>query len=136
MALLVDKTTSIKLENRLKEFSEYAMTLYYLLEEERTTIKDIEMIFFSEDDEKSGFIYKKIMKRIKSGDLKSSFDRYSVNYENDCEDLDSFQRKLNLVYIEKLLDLVINKSVDTLDKTYINTYKHLLTKMKSKQVIK
>ena len=33
MALLTDKTTTKKLENRLSEFTEYGMTLYYLFEE-------------------------------------------------------------------------------------------------------
>ena len=56
MALLTDKTTKKKLENRLTEFTEYGMTIYYLLEEERTNIKDLESIFFSQDDEKSSFI--------------------------------------------------------------------------------
>ena len=57
MALIADKVTSKKLENRLDEFSKFGMTLYYLFEEGRININDLENIFFSHDDEKSSFIY-------------------------------------------------------------------------------
>jgi hypothetical protein len=42
MALIADKKTSKKLENRLNEFSKLGMTLYYLLEEGRASITDLE----------------------------------------------------------------------------------------------
>ena len=41
MALLTDKYTTETLENRLNEFSEYGMTLYYLFELGRTNIDDL-----------------------------------------------------------------------------------------------
>ena len=49
MALLTDKYTTETLENRLNEFSEYGMTLYYLFEEGRTNIDDLSNLFFLEN---------------------------------------------------------------------------------------
>ena len=132
MALLTDKTTKKKLENRLKEFTEYGMTIYYLLEEEKTNIKDLESIFFSQDDEKSSFIYGKIMKHIKPTDLKKAYDKYSINYqENDNEDENKFKKDLNIIYTEKIIDLILDKTNNLIDKTYINTYKYLLANLKT-----
>ena len=59
MALIADKVTSKKLENRLNEFSKFGMTLYYLFEEGRVNLNDLENLFFSHDDEKSCFIWLK-----------------------------------------------------------------------------
>ena len=42
MALILDKTTSKKLENRLTEFSKFGMIFYYLFEEGRASISDLE----------------------------------------------------------------------------------------------
>lgn len=132
MALLTDKTTKKKLENRLTEFTEYGMTIYYLLEEERTNIKDLESIFFSQDDEKSSFIYGKIMKHIKPSDLKKSYDKYSGDYrKNDNEDESLYKKELNIIYTKKIIDLILEKTNDLIDKTYINTYKYLLANIKT-----
>ncbi len=120
MALLTDKATSDKLKNRLDEFSEYGMTLYYLYENNRTSISDLKDIFFSKDDEKSSFIYGKIIRQIKTSDLKKSFESYSI--ENSIED----KKELNLLYTRKIIDLVLSQSKN-IDKTYINTYNYLLT---------
>ena len=128
MALITDKMTSKKLETRLLEFKEYGMTLYYLLEEGRTNVKDLESIFFSKDDEKSSFIYGKIMKHMKPSDLKKSYEKYSINYPNsDKIDEKEYKKNLNVIYTQKIIDLLINETNDKIDKTYINTYKHLLT---------
>lgn len=128
MALITDKMTSKKLETRLFEFKEYGMTLYYLLEEGRTNVKDLESIFFSKDDEKSSFIYGKIMKHMKPSDLKKSYEKYSINYPNsDKIDEKEYKKNLNVIYTQKIIDLLINETNDKIDKTYINTYKHLLT---------
>lgn len=133
MALLVDKTTNKKLQDRLYEFCEYGMTLYYLYEEGRANLKDLEGLFFSEDDEKSGFIYGKIIKKIKPIDLKKSFDKYSEEYlKNDKEEDLEYKRKLNVIYTKKIIDLVIDKSENVIDKTYINTYNYLFAKIENK----
>ncbi len=131
MALLADKKTSKKLENRLSEFTEYGMTLYYLFEEGRTNLKDLENIFFSTDDEKSSFIYGKIMKHIKPKDLEESYKKYHVNYPKE-EDVNEkeYKKDLNTIYTKKIIDLVTRETEDNIDKTYINTYDYLLTNKK------
>ena len=127
MALLADRKTSKMLENRLNEFSEYGMTLYYLFEEGRLNLKDLESIFFSHDEEKSSFIYGKIIKHTKPNDLKESFKRYGEVPEVLNEEEEKKQKKdLNIIYTKKIIDLVISKSKSQIDKTYINTYEHLL----------
>jgi len=127
VALLTDKKTSKMLENRLNEFSEYATTLYYLHEEGRLNIKDLESIFFSKDEEKSSFVYGKILKHTKPDDLTNSFNRYSTDYpELKSLDEQTLKRDLNLIYTRKIIDLVISKSNEKIDKTYVNTYEHLL----------
>ena len=73
MALLTDKYTTKTLENRLNEFSEYGMTLYYLFEEGRTNLDDLSNLFFSKDDDKTIFTYGKIMKKMNPNDLNDSF---------------------------------------------------------------
>ena len=127
MALLTDNTTSKMLEDRLNEFTEYGMTLYYLLEEGRLDIKDLESIFFSRDDEKSSCIYSKILRHTKPNDLTKSFERYSVDHPelNELDDRTA-KKDLNIIYTKKILDLVTAKYSNKLDKTYINTYEHLL----------
>ena len=45
MALIADKVTSKKLENRLNEFSKFGMTLYYLFEEGRVNLNDLENLY-------------------------------------------------------------------------------------------
>jgi hypothetical protein len=86
MALMADKQTSKMLENRFNEFTEYGMTLYYLLEEGRLNIKDLESILFSKDDEKSSFIYGKILKHTKPNDFKDSYNKYCGEYEKSSQD--------------------------------------------------
>ena len=100
MALLTDKYTTETLENRLNEFSEYGMTLYYLLEEGRTNVDDLSNLFFSKDDEKSIFTYGKIMKRMKPIDLEDSFNKYKDSYPNNSK------KDLNIIFTKKIIDLV------------------------------
>jgi hypothetical protein len=123
MALLTDKYTTETLENRLNEFSEYGMTLYYLFEEGRTNIDDLSNLFFSKDEEKTIFTYGKIMKRMKPVDLEESFNKYKENYPNNSK------KDLNIIFTKKIIDLVLEKN-NTIDKTYINTYNYLLTNQK------
>ena len=123
MALLTDKYTTETLENRLNEFSEYGMTLYYLFEEGRTNIDDLSNLFFSKDEEKTIFTYGKIMKRMKPIDLEESFNKYKENYPNNSK------KDLNIIFTKKIIDLVLEQN-NTIDKTYINTYNYLLTNQK------
>ncbi len=133
MPLLTDKKTTKKLENRLLEFIEYGMTIYYLYEEKRTNIKDLEDIFFSKDDEKSSFLYSKIMKHIKPSDLKKALERYSINNKKEDNQEDSkYKKELNIVYTEKIINILVDNKNEIIDKTYINTYNYLLANLKNK----
>ena len=124
MALLTDKYTTETLENRLNEFSEYGMTLYYLFEEGRTNINDLSNLFFSKDNEKTIFTYGKIMKHVKPNDLEDSYKKYSESYPNNNK------KDLNILFTKKLIDLVLENQEDKIDKTYINTYNYLLSNQK------
>lgn len=124
MALLTDKYTTETLENRLNEFSEYGMTLYYLFEEGRTNINDLSNLFFSKDNEKTIFTYGKIMKHVKPNDLEDSYKKYSESYPNNNK------KDLNIIFTKKLIDLVLENQEDKIDKTYINTYNYLLSNQK------
>ena len=124
MALLTDKYTTKTLENRLNEFSEFGMTLYYLFEEGRTNIEDLSNLFFSKDNEKTIFTYGKIMKRMKPIDLEESFNKYKESYPNNSK------KDLNIIYTKKIIDLVLEQKENRIDKTYINTYNYLLANQK------
>ncbi|MBR1386670.1 MAG: hypothetical protein IJ568_07565 [Bacilli bacterium] len=132
MALMLDKKTSKKLENRLNEFKEYGMTLYYLLEENRTSMKDLENIFFSKDDEKSSFIYSKILKHTKPSDLNKAFEKYKNSENSDNLDENVLKKHLNVIYTKKIIDLIKKECSDTIDKTYVNTYDYLITNIVNK----
>lgn len=124
MALLTDKYTTETLENRLNEFSEYGMTLYYLFEDGRTNIDDLSNLFFSNDEEKTLFTYGKIIKKMKPNDVNDSFNKYKEYYpNNDIKDL-------NILFTKKILDLILENQANKLDKTYVNTYNYLLANQK------
>jgi len=127
MALIADKTTSKKLQNRLNEFSKLGMTLYYLFENGRININELERLFFSSDDEKSCLVYANLIKKVKSSDLKESFNKYSLEYPNtNLLEKDKYEDKLNLLYTEKIINTILSFSHDNIDKIYINTYNYLL----------
>lgn len=127
MALIADKVTSRKLENRLSEFSKFGMTLYYLLEEGRVNINDLENIFFSTDDEKSCFVYGKLIRRVKPNDMELSFDRYSIEHPNtNYLEKDKYQNSLNVLYTQKIINTILADTKDNIDKLYVNTYNYLL----------
>ncbi len=123
MALITDKKTTKILQNRLDEFTKYSMVLYYLYEQKRIKLTDLEEMFFSCDEEKSSFIYGKVIRCIKSSDLKKSYEIYSNN-ENIID-----ENELNSIYIKKIINVIQENSSD-IDKTYINTYNYLLTNKK------
>lgn len=127
MGLMTDKKTSKMLENRFNEFTEYGVTLYYLLEEGRLNIKDLESIFFSKDDEKSSFIYGKILKHTKPNDFKDSYNKYRISEgEKEFGDENTYKKNLNMLYTKKIIDLIVNQNKNKIDMTYVNTYNHLL----------
>ena len=124
MALLTDKYTTKTLEDRLNEFSEYGMTLFYLFEEGRTNIDDLSNLFFSKEDEKTIFTYGKIMKKMKPIDIEVSFNKYKDIYPNNSK------KDLNMIFTKKIIDLVLEEYENKIDKTYINTYNYLLANQK------
>ncbi len=127
MALIADKVTSKKLENRLNEFSKFGMTLYYLFEEGRVNLNDLENLFFSHDDEKSCFIYGKLIRHVKPNDIKVSFDRYSIKHPNtNYLEKEKYEDNLNILYTKKIINTILNDSKENIDKIYINTYNYLL----------
>ena len=72
------------------------------------------------------------MKKIKPNDLTKSFERYSLFYPKDDKDDKTYKKDLNIKYTKKVIDIVISKSEDNIDKTYINTYDYLLTNINKK----
>lgn len=131
MALLADKKTTKELENRLSEFVEYGMALYYLAKEGRINNKDLENMFFSNDNEKSSFLYKKIMKKMKPSDLNKAYESYKKEDSNIKDEI-NYKKELNISYTEKLIKEIENENNDLIDKTYINTYYYLITNIKNK----
>lgn len=126
MALITDKKTSKKLENRLTEFSKFGMTLYYLLEEGRVNIKDLEKIFFSSDDDKSSLVYSRLIKNVNPVDLKESFNKYRADYSSFDEDENDLKDTLNILYTKKIINEIVSATTKQIDKTYVNTYDYLL----------
>jgi len=127
MKLMADKFTKEALENRLKEFTKFGMLFYFLMEEDRINISELESIFFSPDEEKSTFLYCKLIKNIKSDDVLSSFERYKEEHPNSNNlPITKYEERLNKIYISKLIDVLQDTKNNKIDKTYINTYNHLL----------
>lgn len=124
--LITDKKTTMKLNERLTEFSKFGMTFHYLLEEGRLSISEIEDIFFSKDDEKSTFRYMSMMRRIMPEDVESAFLRYQDDYpKGDMSDIEHASR-LNIIFTGKIINEIAGKCDTNVDKTYINTYNYLL----------
>ena len=129
MALIADKKTSTNLENRIDEFSKFGMTFYYLFEEGRISMLELENLFFSKDDDKSSFAYMNILRRIKQSDIDSSLSKYKSICPNEkLLDETVYEANLNILYIKKLINTVLSTSKDRLDKVYINTYNYLLSR--------
>ena len=114
MSLIANKETKTKIENRLNEYSKVGITLYYLYEQNRVNINDLKNVFFSEDDEKSCFIYGNIIKHVKTKDIKEMKEKYNIINSNADE--------LNVFYTKKIIEKIINESKDKIDKSIINLY--------------
>lgn len=130
MSLIADKKTSEKLENRLNEFKNFGMTLYFLYEENRIKLSELSDIFFSPDDEKSCFAYSNMIRKIKTGDLDKSYEKYKDNYPD--YNGEKYRDILNNIYTKKIIKEILDTSCDNIDKIYINTYEYLLGSRYSK----
>jgi len=128
MGIILDRDTSKKLEIRLDEYSKYGASLYYLYEEKRVRINDLEKLFFSKDDDKSCFIYNNIIRHLTTNDLKDSYNRYSNIYPNSSNySKETYNDELNKVFTKKILDEISASNGNHIDKRYINTYNYLLS---------
>ncbi len=124
--LITDKQTTTKLNDRLKEFGKFGMTFHYLLEQGRITIKDVEDIFFSKDDDKAIFMYINTMRKICPEDVDAAFNKYQDDYPLLTNSIDEHKNKLNLLFTSKIINEIADLGDKTIDKTYINTYNYLL----------
>lgn len=131
MALITDKNTREMLNDRLKEFSNFGMVLYYLLEEEKIDLKIISDVFFSKDEDKAVIMYLKLMKMIKPKDIDKAFIKYSEITPNiEDFDIDTYKEYLNVLYTSKIIDKIACNNNFNVDKTYINTYNYLIENTK------
>jgi len=124
--LITDKKTTMKLSERLTEFSKFGMTFHYLLEEGKVAINEIEDIFFSKDDEKSTFRYMHMMRRIMPEDVENAFARYQDDYPRGDMSESDHANRLNIIFTGKIINEIAGKCDTNVDKTYINTYNYLL----------
>ena len=124
--LITDKKTTMKLNERLGEFSKFGMTFHYLLEEGRIAINEVEDIFFSKDDEKSTFRYMNIMRRVQPNDVMDAFLKYQDDYPKGEATEEEHANHLNMIFTSKIINEIADKGDACVDKTYINTYNYLL----------
>lgn len=124
--LITDKKTTMKLNERLTEFSKFGMTFYYLLEEGRISINEVSDIFFSTDDEKSTFRYMNTIRKIMPEDVDSATLRYQNHFAKEDLTDSEYINKLNMFFTAKIINEVANKNEVSIDRTYINTYNYLL----------
>lgn len=127
MALITDKETTKKLNDRLNEFSTFGMTIYYLLENERLELKTISDIFFAKDEDMAVLMYLQLMKKIKPNDINLAYEKYQIlnpNTENMIED--KYQEYLNVLYTSKIINKIAATNNFNIDKTYVNTYNYLI----------
>lgn len=127
MALITDKKTAEKLNDRLNEFSKFGMTIYYLLENERLELETIRDIFFSEDEDKAVVMYLKMMKSIRPNDINLAYVKYmDLNPNTDSIDDSKYTEYLNILYTSKIINEVACSNNLNVDKTYVNTYNYLI----------
>lgn len=129
MALITDELTRKKLNNRLIEFKNFGMSLYYLLEEEKLDLKTISEMFFSDDEDKAVLMYLKLMKKIKPELEEEAYLKYSnININNTNMDNDKYKAYLNTLYTSKVIKVLSKDDNLCIDKDYINTYNYLISK--------
>lgn len=127
MALITDKETTKKLNDRLNEFSTFGMIIYYLLENERLELKTISDIFFSKDEDKAVVMYLKLMKSIKPDDMNLAYEKYkNLNPNTTNMNEDKYKEYLNILYTSKIISKISAANNLNVDKTYVNTYNYLI----------
>lgn len=127
MALITDKETTKKLNDRLNEFSTFGMTIYYLLENERLELKTIGDIFFAKDEDKAVLMYLKLMKMVKPDDMILAYEKYQkINPNTEDMSDDKYKEYLNVLYTSKIINKIAATNNFNIDKTYVNTYNYLI----------
>lgn len=127
MALITDKETTKKLNDRLNEFSTFGMIIYYLLENERLELKTISDIFFSKDEDKAVVMYLKLMKSVKPDDMNLAYEKYkNLNPNTTNMKEDKYKEYLNILYTSKIISKISAANNLNVDKTYVNTYNYLI----------
>lgn len=127
MALITDKETTKKLNDRLNEFSTFGMTIYYLLENERLELKTISDIFFAKDEDMAVLMYLQLMKKIKPNDINLAYEKYqNLNPNTEDKSEDQYREYLNVLYTSKIINKIAATNNFNIDKTYVNTYNYLI----------
>ena len=127
MALITDRETTKKLNDRLNEFSTFGMTIYYLLENERLELQTISDIFFAKDEDKAVLMYLKLMKLIKPSDMTLAYEKYQkINPNTEEMTEEKYQEYLNVLYTSKIINKIAMTNNFNIDKTYVNTYNYLI----------
>ena len=136
MALITDIKTTKKLNDRLNEFSNFGMTIYYLLEEDKIKLKSISEIFFNKDEDKAVVMYLNLIKHIKSKDIEEAYIKYStINPNTTSISEDKYKDYLNILYISKIINKIAGENNYCIDKTYVNTYNYLLENNRLKTLL-
>ena len=127
MALITDKKITKKLNDRLNEFSNFGMTLYFLLEEDKIKLKTITEVFFDEDEDKAVLMYLNLIKNIKKEDIDNAYIKYSKANPNTTNvNEEKYKAYLNTLYTSKIINRIALENNICIDKTYVNTYNYLL----------
>ena len=108
MALITDKLTRKRLNDRLNEFRNFGMTLYYLLEQDHLDLKSISEMFFSDDEDKAVLMYLNLIKKIKPEIEEEAYLKYSnvvVNSNNmNTKDYKKYLRSSITPKLKEILD--------------------------------
>ena len=120
--LILDKIKCKNLQDRLDEYSQYGIVLYYLYNEKKVLSIDLINMFFSEDEEKSCISYMKIIRNITDNDIK----KYENKYKEENQDNNDVNVS-NRLCIKKLIDKLCNDNRIMNSKIYMNTYNYLLS---------
>ena len=129
MALITDKLTRKRLNDRLNEFRNFGMTLYYLLEQDHLDLKSISEMFFSDDEDKAVLMYLNLIKKIKPEIEEEAYLKYSnVVVNSNNMNTKDYKKYLNNLYTSKVIKKISLDNNLCIDKTYLNTYKYLINK--------
>lgn len=103
--------------NLTKEINEYGATLYYLIENNKISVDDIENVLFKDSIEQVKLVFPNLISKISVKDIETSFDKYSKEFTKfSCIDRiilkdgnrhQHLKEIRNLVNLEKKIDLMI-----------------------------